>query len=813
MQGQEPAPTPDPPSGDSQSILSGNASDVVQARDVYGGVHFQQAARQAPRIPRELPRDVRGFVNRGHELTRLEATLDDHEHEGSAVTIAVIVGTAGVGKTSLALHWAHRAKERFPDGQLYVNLRGYDPGPPLEAAYVLERFLRALGVEPAAIPSDLDDRSALYRSLLAGRRLLVVLDNAVTAGQIRPLLPGAAGCLVLITSRNRLSALVARDGAERLTLGILPEQDAIALLRRVTDAYRGGDDPDSLAELSRLCAGLPLALRIAAERAASRPWMPLSELIADLRDESGLWEALTVVDGEEADAVRGVFAWSYRALPEEAARLFRTLGVHPGADFSTAAAAAVAGTDEVRVRPTLDLLAGAHLVEQHRPGRYQFHDLLRAYAIDQIEREETAASRRVIEQRLYSWYTLGAAAARAHIVPGPAPIRLSDAADEPRPPAFPDYDAAMAWYEAERSNLVDVVRSAFDTGHHATVWRLSAVLKEIYARLNEFQHWFEVGQRGLDAARLLGDRYGEAENLDGLAMAYTQAQRSDKAIEYAEAALAVYRELGDRQGEARSRNRLGLVHLRAHRLREAQTHFTASAAIYAELNEPGREAVVSGNLGQVHAELGEHELAATMLEAALASYRSQGNAGSEGNALRLISMNLRRAGRPAEALPYIEDAIAIAQAHRNQMWEGFWLIELGEVQCAAGRFPEALISCQRSAVIQRTIGDRTREALAWSGTGRAYQGMERHSEAADFHRRAAAVHRDIGHQWFLALALGDLAAALHALGAEEEAARHGREALGILSRFDDPESMRRQEAIKALLPPAPGSTATRTASS
>ncbi|WP_093170414.1 ATP-binding protein [Sinosporangium album] len=779
--------------------LSGNAGDVVQAGNVHGGVHFHGAATAPGQTPRELPGDVRSFVNREDEIARLDRAMNDGDGQSSGVVVAVIAGTAGVGKTSLALHWSHRVQDRFPDGQLYVNLRGYDPGPPLEASQVLERFLRALGVKPAAIPDDLEARSALYRSLLARRRMLVVLDNAVTVGQVRPLLPGTATCMVLVTSRSRLSGLVARDGADRLTLGILSESDAVDLLRRVTTAHRSGDAPEKLAELSGLCAGLPLALRIAAERAVSRPWMPLSELIAELRDESGLWEALTIVDGEEGDAVRAVFAWSYRALPEGAAHLFRLLGSHPGADFGAQVAAAMARRPLNQVRSLLDLLVGAHLLEQNRSGRYQFHDLLRAYATGQGESEELPENLLDAEQRMFAWYLHGAAAAQHRITPQARPVPLAPPPGDLNVPLFRDYGEAIAWYEAERRNLVDVTRMAVDTGSPETAWCLSAILKAIYARLNDFHDWFETGQRGLEAARALGDRFGEAENLDGLAMAYTQFQRPERAAEFHRGALGIRREIGDRYGEAMSLNGLGLIGLRDHRLRLARSHFEQSVAIFRDLGEARREALVSGNLGQVYAELGEYAKAETLLDMALEAHRSYGDAGSEGNVLRVLSMTLRESGRASGALPLVEAAVAIAQSHGNRMWEGYWLIELGDVQQSLERFSDALVSYQHAAVIQRTIGDRTREARAWNGAGQAYRHLERFSDAADFHRRAASVHRELGNRWFLAVALDDLAAALAADGALEEARRHWREALDAYAEFDDPRSTTRQEALSTLL--------------
>ncbi|MFD7501731.1 AAA family ATPase [Streptomyces sp. NPDC059850] len=322
-------------------------------------------------MPRQLPADVRGFVNRADELHRLDAILAERDGGDSVVVaLCVVAGTAGAGKTSLALRWAHQVKAHFPDGQLYVNLRGYDPGEPVTAQEALHRFLTGLGVPANAVPTNTESAAGLFRSLLADRRILIVLDNAAAAAQVRPLLPGHSGCLVVVTSRGRLSGLSVRDGAHRITLGTLPELEAVALLRAVTSGYRPEDNAEKLAELARLCARLPLALRIAAERAACHPHMGLDELIADLRDESGLWEALSTGEEQDADAVRSVFAWSYRALSPDAARLFRLLGLHPGPEFGIEAVAALAGVSVRKARQGLDVLVGAHLLEHTGPDRF-----------------------------------------------------------------------------------------------------------------------------------------------------------------------------------------------------------------------------------------------------------------------------------------------------------------------------------------------------------------------------------------------------------------------------------------------------------
>ncbi|MGW3065804.1 NB-ARC domain-containing protein, partial [Streptomyces sp. NPDC001130] len=345
------------------SSLSGTARDVVQARDVQGGIHFHAPATdrvQLP-VPYQLPLAGQGFVNRRAEREALDRLLD----EGVACAqVLLVTGTAGVGKTSLVLHWSHAVRDRFPDGQLYADLHGYDPHAPVRYERVLESFLRVLGAPADAVHADGEHMAAAFRSWLAGRRLLIVLDNAASASQVRPLLPATPGCLVIVTSRHRLPGLTIREGARRLTLDVLDQDGSVALLRHVTQGYRDGDDPAHVAELASLCARLPLALRIAAERAAGRPLMHLADLIGELRDESGRWEVLSADGDEESEAVRPVFTWSYRALPSDAARLFRLLGLHPGPDFSDTAAAALAGVDVRTARRLLDVAAAAHMVDQ-----------------------------------------------------------------------------------------------------------------------------------------------------------------------------------------------------------------------------------------------------------------------------------------------------------------------------------------------------------------------------------------------------------------------------------------------------------------
>ena len=770
-----------------RSEISGDAADVVQAGRVYGDVHFHGGDRAPVDTPQQLPGNVRSFVNRVAETGDLDAVLEDADPPG----VVVITGTAGVGKTSLAVHWAHRVRHRFPQGQLYVNLRGYDLGEPVTAGEVLDRFLRALGVPAGSIPAEPEDRAALYRSRLADQRMLVLLDNAGSVGQVRPLLPGTSDCLVIVTSRSRLSGLVVRNGARRVDLGVLTADESAELLRELTASYRAADDQAELLELARLCARLPLALRIAAERAASRPLMSLADLISDLRDESSLWDALTAEDDEESDAVRTVFAWSYRALPQDAARLFRRLGLHPGPEFGTDAAAALLDGSTAQAKRLLDVLVGAHLIDQRAPGRYQLHDLLRAYAADQALHEESEQDRWLAVRRVLGWYARSAGSALGVIFPH---ARRPEFAPGDRI-AFDDRTRALEWYEAERVNLVAVVRAAAEHGAHETSWRLAALLRNAHANRNEFDDWFTTARIGLASAEQIGDRYGAAELHESLGKAHLQCRGLADSERHHRAALEIRREIDDRPGLLASINALGLVALRARELTEARARFERCADLARQAGDVGWQALAACNLGEVRCELGDIPAAAAQLNTALRRYRERGDRAREGNALFLLSRAQRESGDAPAAHSAISEALALAAEFGNRMWEAYWLTELARVQRALGTPGEALSSYQRSLVLQQQLGDRSREAMALHGIGENYRELGRFGDAADFHRRAAAIHRELGDDWQLAAAADGLAAAAAAGGESERAVDSWREAAGCLRAFEDPVAMAMRERV------------------
>jgi NB-ARC domain len=535
-----------PPEGGTRNTLSGSADNVVQARDIQGGVHFHQPSVPSLPAPRQLPTDVTFFTGRDAELGTLDALLD--RGEPAAVVISAIAGTGGMGKTSLAVHWAHRVRERFPDGELYVNLRGYDPGPPVTPGQALDGFLRALDVPAKKIPRDVDAQAGLYRSLLAGRRMLVVLDNAATPGQVRPLLPGSATCVVVVTSRNQLSGLVARDGAHRLTLNVLPPEDAVTLLRCAIGPDRVDAEPAAAAKVARHCDYLPLALRIAAKRAATRTHLRLADLAEELAVEHDRLDVLTT-DDDEVTGVRAVFSWSYRTLAPEAARVFRLLGLHPGPDLGVASAAALVGSTTTAVRRQVAALTSAHLLTETRRDRYQFHDLLRAYATERAALDESPGECANATHRVLAWYLHTAHAALYALYPQHPEIPLDPLTVTCQPLTFTHRDQALQWFDTEHANLMAAIRLAADVGQYTIAWQLPNAMD---AFLGWRYHWADrltVHQLGLAAATHIHDQRGETWALGHLSEAHLEIGQFEEAFPLLLRGLSVARETGDRWAE------------------------------------------------------------------------------------------------------------------------------------------------------------------------------------------------------------------------------------------------------------------------
>lgn len=789
-------PDEQPPRADghTRSEISGSADNVLQARDVSGGVHFHasgsgSASASGPR-PQQLPGDIRAFVNRVAELAHLDAVLSGNGAPDGNATIVIITGTAGVGKTSLAVRWAHRVRGRFPDGQLYVNMRGYDPGEPVTALDALDRFLRSLDVPSSRIPADEQSRSALFRSLMADRRMLVVLDNAATVNQVRPLLPGNDGCLVLVSSRNRLSGLVARDGAERVTVETFSEAESIALLRKVTAAYRRFDESGDLAHLARLCAHLPLALRIAAERAAARPYMLLSDLIADLQDESALWDALSAEDDDAAAAVRTVFAWSYRALTADSARLFRLLGLHPGPEFSAAAAAALVAIEPSRVRRLLDGLVGVHLLEQVGHSRYQFHDLLHAYATDQAHNEEPPQQQAAALERVLTWYlhTADAAARTGFTTDALPPIRL-DAPDAALSPmTFTDHGAAIAWYDTEHSNLITATRAAAKASLDTLAWKIPGVLRVIHTTRDPIGTWLEAEKIALAAARRAGDTRGEAVTLLGLGISHRHLRNNAEAVQCYGAAGTIFRSIDDPVGQMQAANGLGLVLLQRRELDQARGAFEQYVAAARRHGSGVAIGTALINLGQTFGHLGELDTAQSCLAEAAQRLHDCGAPLYECEALTDLASVLSRQGSSQRAREVVQQALSLAHNYDNPMSEAFALLDLARIELADAQPGPALVAAQQAATIFRKREDRHGEAACWSVIGEAHRSQGAFDESIAFHRQAADAHRALGDLYQCGVNKDRLAQVLLQTGKPSQARSQWIASLEAISDFTDPEA-------------------------
>lgn len=775
------------------SAVSGDAGDVVQARDVSGGIHFHygRGTQEAP--PRLLPRGVRVFVNRETDLARLDELLTDPRLENGPGIVHLITGTAGVGKTSLALHWAHKVSEHFRNGQLYIDLHGYDPGSPIAPEQALERFLLALSVPAGAIPQDAAARSDLYRSVLAGRKMLVILDNAARTDQVRPLIPGSGGNLTIITSRSHLSGLAIREGAQRTTLTTLGESEAVELLIATTAGYRSGDNAEELAELASLCARLPLALRIAAERSASRPGMPLSDLIGELRNETELWAALSTDEEDEANAVRTVFAWSYRALPADAAKLFCLLGLHPGGEASEDAVVALSGMKHVQVRRSVEILVGTCLVESQTYARYKFHDLLRAYAVDRARNEISQEEQLAAVGRVCDWYLEMAYSCASQIAHDSTLLFSLDPGPDT---TFADRDQAATWYLTERPNLVGAVRAAADTGNSLVAWRLATVLERIYATYNHFNDWRTTALIGLAAARALGERDKEAVMCESVGRLCRLTMRLDESDEYYRQAISIHTELADTLSVVKDLNGLAWVHLFGHRLADARADLLDAQALVQRLGDQYWTATIRCNLGYVYLQLGNWDEAEQDLSGSLEAFRALGDRLYESMALTFMSLLARWRRDTAAALLAARQAVDLSVEESNQLWEATALIYLGKAEIAAGDAEAALTSFHRATVTCRQEGDVTREARALDGTGRAYSNLGRADEAADFFRRAAAIHRQLGDRWKLAMTLGRLA---DVVDEPHTRRQYRRESVSVLEEFSDDRSVTERGRLLAAL--------------
>jgi tetratricopeptide (TPR) repeat protein len=790
---------------------------------------------------------VFAFTGRAAELDGLDAMLLPARASGASADIAapvisVVCGSGGVGKTALAVHWAHRVADRFPDGQLYLDLRGAHPDEPLSPDRALAALLGSLGVTGADLPAALADRSARYRSLLSGRRMLVLLDNALNAAQVRPLLPGTASCRAVVTSRDSMAGLVARDGARRHRLDVLPADDARRLLDVLIGARAGGE-PAAAAALVRLCAHLPLALRIAADLVTARPGTSLADLAAELAGEphpATECGRLDLLDAGADDdtAVRTVFSWSERHLPPAASRFFWLLGLHPGRAASAGAAAALAGVDTAEARRLLDTLARAHLVDRAGPDRWSTHDLLRDFACERACERIPAADRQVALTGLFEHYLSRAVAATHELFPeqrlrpdgGARPAAAGPVGPTGARPAagggFVDAEQALAWLDAERPNLVAVARTASGplAGYAVDIARTIALyLQAGYHNADAFA----INERALAVARAGADRGGLALALFELGRAHCRSERYTEAAEQTRRALRLYRDLGDRNGEARCHASIGGTELHIGRYAVALARQRKALALFRETGDRPGEARAVASIGRLHWHRGRHREAMRFFDHAAAMYAAMGDRVGQGRLLNDLGNVYQRQRRFAEARDCHERAGRLLHEVGDCAAEACSMTDLGRIHSMCGRHREALDHFAAALDVFRRIGDRVGEAEVLIDRGDAYQRLGSYEKAHEAHRaamalaiaigerrlqahalngqgrarcfrrpaEALALHRaaykfavDIGERDCQARALDGMAVAHAAAGHEAQARRHWARALEIYGELDLPEA-------------------------
>jgi tetratricopeptide (TPR) repeat protein len=660
-------------------------------------------------VPRQLPAAVAHFTGRSAELAKLDALLDqDDAIRPATMVVSAIAGAAGVGKTALVVHWAHRVRDHFPDGQLFVNLRGYDPGPPITPEQALEEFLRARHVPAERIPAALEARAALYRSLLDGRRVLIVLDNANSAEQVRPLLPGSPTCRAVVTSRSRLSGLIARDGVSRIILDLLSPAEALALLGDIIGATRVAAEPEATAQLACRCAYLPLALRIAAERAVAYPHVPLVDLAGELAVERDRLDLLAAVDKEdEATAVRAVFSWSYHALAPETARAFRLLGLHAGPDISAPAAAALINTTSTQARRLLETLVDTHLIEETGRDRYRFHDLLRVYATECAKAEETEHDRDAAVRRELTWYLHTGDAADHFLNPHRRRflrIPLDDPEVACSPLGFTTYDQALDWCETERANLVAATRQAAEIHEYDIAWKLPLALWGFFELRKHWADQITTHRIGLTAAQHLHDRRAEAWTWGSLGTVYFYLHQHKEAFDHYQNALPICRETDDQWCEAIALLGLSAAYFYLGRYEESFNHSKRALHICQEIDDPWGQSFALINIGGVHRKRQQFE-----------------------DALHFFQ-------RVLDVVRPVHDKSGEAQALRN----------LGATYRDLQRFEDALEHFQKARTTYREISDRWGEALTLRNIGDILQNLNHGEAAAGYWHQALSIFEDLG---------------------------------------------------------------------
>ena len=660
-----------------QAILTDAPDLGVRATGQFAEIGFR------PPVPRQLPAPSRLFTGRIRELRQLDAALGAEIAAAGQARTAAVGGVGGVGKTWLALRWAHDNAHLFPDGQLYVNLHGFDPSrTPVSSTVAVRGFLDALGVDPRNVPVQPDAQAALYRSLLAERQMLVIVDNAVDSAQVAPLLPGGSSAAVVVTSRWQLGDLVATQGAVPITLDVLDESEARAFLNTSLGAARAAAEPAAVAELLAYCAGLPLALGIVAALATARPSFPLAALVADLSDVETRLDSLKA--GELTANLRTVFACSYHSLDEQAATMFALLGLTQGPDIGVEAVASLAGRSVASTRDLLRTLEAAHLVAQRVPGRYRMHDLVRLYANEQSRRRLDASTKAASLRRLVDFYLHTASAGRALLDPLAAPIALGEPSAGTLVKPLPDAVAALSWFHREHPYLLAAQQVAAEHGWDTAVWQLAWSIGSFYKRRCYLRELRATWQLALEATQRLKTPADEATVRLGLGNTLMRLGDYEAAHDHLRRTLAIHEDGADPAARAHAHRQLGMLFEATGELDRALAHANLALTAYRALGEPLWQAQVLNAIGWYHALLGQYDLGRPLCTRALTLFRWHGNRPGEADTLDSLAYMSYHEGKLHQALEYYERSIELLDGLDNQYAKADGLAGLGEVQQALG---------------------------------------------------------------------------------------------------------------------------------
>lgn len=703
------------------------SSAVVTGEDKDDGLVAGQ-----PHRPAQLPIDVDGFTGRADALQRLNALLSvaSADQAQREVVVMMICGTAGVGKTALAVHWAHQVADEFPDGQLYVNLRGYDPDQPMRPADALARFLAALGVPEREIPMDIDERAARYRSELAGRHMLIVLDNAGSAAQVRPLLPGGGSSLVVVTSRDSLAGLVAVHGAQQVGLELLSANKAVDLLHRLI-GDRVAAEPAAAAELAEQCARLPLALRVAAVLAVSRPGSSLAEVVAELADRQ---ERLELLDagGDPYAAVHAVLSWSVQHLPRQVARVFRRLGLHPGPDLDVYVTAALTGLEPNASRRVLETLVSAHLLHRTGPGRYGMHDLLRAYAAQLTAVEDTEQERDASKDRLFDYYQAAALSAMDAHYPAEV-LHRPDAVTSGVPiPDLTRPDAARSWLEAERYCVIAIAEHSAEHQRADYVVGLARILHR-YLGDSHLADLVIINGHALRAAERAGDHTGQAYALRQLSVGYMRMSQYETATGHLQRALALFHQVGDVAEQAFTLSAWGMLNGRLGNFQDALDNHREAIVLFRRVGERLGEAFTLTNLGIVEERLGNYIRAAELQRQALVIVRELGARNCEALTLNNLANAELELKREPLAMEHVHQSLAIIEELGSPMVKAHTLDTLGTLYLRQGEPGPAGECFQQAIDYFRQTGERSALACSVNGLGEVARVTGDPAAALSFH--------------------------------------------------------------------------------